>query len=140
MVIVRLSMFIKILATADIISSNCVVILAELGICIQHIQQIMLFMPVFFMQNQNEGVFINIHKFMYTLGGLETSNLSGVSIVGVRKHLLETIPGLKECGISESMVSTLFHVPNLHRTASSRYTGLVDCKVGVKDNFYRGCA
>ena len=67
----------------------------------------------------------------------ETSNSSGVTIVDVRKHLLETIPGLKEHGISESTVSRLFHAPNLHRTASSRYTGLVDCKVGVKDNTCR---
>ena len=41
------------LAIADIISSNCVVTLAELGISIQHIQQITFFMPVFFMQKRS---------------------------------------------------------------------------------------
>ena len=57
----------KILEIADIISSNCVDTLAELDISAQHGQQIMLFMPVFFMQNQNDGVFINIHEFVHCI-------------------------------------------------------------------------
>ena len=44
------------------------------------------------------------------------------------------IPDLKDHTISLSTIRRLFHPPNKHFKASSRYKGLVNSKVGAKAN------
>ena len=50
----------------------------------------------------------------------------GVSVQEVREHLLKTIPGLAEHGLSKTSVKG--------RRSAKLYKGVVDCKVPRKDN------
>ena len=60
------------LAIAGTLSSNIVTALNELDISNnQQIEQIVVFMPVFFLRNSKNGVFINIHEFIFVPGALE---------------------------------------------------------------------
>ena len=61
----------------------------------------------------------------------------GVSVSDVRRHILDTVPGLKQYGISLSTVRYLFNPVNRWRKHSSRYKSLVKCSVPKKDNSLR---
>ena len=67
----------------------------------------------------------------------ETGTSSGVSVAQIREHLLDTVPGLREHGISLSTTRRLFHAPNKGNVASQRYKALVDGRIGIKKNSYR---
>ena len=59
-----------------------------------------------------------------------TGSSSGVSVVQIREHLLDKVPGLKKHGISISTTRTLFHAPNKGNVASLRYKALIDARIG----------
>ena len=66
-----------------------------------------------------------------------TGSSAGVSIAEIRQHLLDKVPGLKQHGISLSMVRRLFQAPNRGNIASQKYKALIDARIGVKKNYYR---
>jgi len=57
----------------------------------------------------------------------DTYSRVGVSLENIRKHLSETIPGLREWGISNSTISSLFLPPTLRNKKSKFY--LIRAKV-----------
>ena len=67
----------------------------------------------------------------------DTGYSSGTTIVQIKNHLVDNIPGLKEHGISESTVRRLCQAPNKARNSATRYKSHVKARVGVKDNSYR---
>ena len=67
----------------------------------------------------------------------DTSYSSGVTVSQIREHLIKTIPGLKEHGLSLSTTRRLFQAPDSRFTPRSSYKGFIKARVGVKDNFYR---
>ena len=58
----------------------------------------------------------------------------GVSVQEVREHLLKTIPGLAEHGLSRTYVKYFFKPVHQGRRFAKLYKGVVDCKVPRKDN------
>ena len=67
----------------------------------------------------------------------ETGFSSGVTVSQIRDHLLVSVPGLKEHGISMTTTRRLFEAPNKGNIASKRYKGYVEARVGIKANSYR---
>ena len=67
----------------------------------------------------------------------DTSNVSGVSLQAVRDHLLETVPGLKDKGISKSTVHYLFQARRKGTIHAKRFKGLVNARVPMKRNDIR---
>ena len=61
-------------------------------------------------------------------------NSVGVSLESLRKHLLETVPGLKEKGISRTSVHQLLLPPRQKTLNANRYHGVVPAKVPGKRN------
>ena len=61
----------------------------------------------------------------------------GVSVDEVKQHLLKTIPGLADFGLSRNTVRYLFKPVHRSRNSSKRYKGCVDCNVPKKDNSLR---
>ena len=58
----------------------------------------------------------------------------GVSVDDVSQHLLETVPGLKNRGISRTTVAYLFCAPNKGRKSSERYKEFIPARVPGKKN------
>jgi hypothetical protein len=65
------------------------------------------------------------------------SNASGVTLNDIRTHLLKTVPGLKENGISRATVHRLFHPPNKRHNSAKLYKCLVNARVPAKQNTRR---
>ena len=61
----------------------------------------------------------------------DTGYSSGTTIVQIKNHLVDNIPGLKEHGISESTVRRLFQAPNKAHNSATRYKSHVKARVGV---------
>ena len=61
----------------------------------------------------------------------------GVSVEDIRRHLLKSIPGLAQHGISGSTIRYLFAPVNKGRLSAARYKSLVSCRVPKKDNSLR---
>ena len=59
----------------------------------------------------------------------------GVSVL--QQHLLNTVPGLKEHGLSKNTVRYLFKPVSKSRNSAKLYKGVVDCRVPQKDNSSR---
>ena len=63
-----------------------------------------------------------------------TITTSGVSIKEIREHLLKTIPGLKEHGISKQTVRWIFKPVRKDNHAAVHYKGIINAKISKKDN------
>ena len=61
----------------------------------------------------------------------------GVTLADVRTHILETVPGLKEHGISKTTVRYLFSPVHKRRNSAKLYKEHVACRVPMKDNSLR---
>ena len=65
---------------------------------------------------------------------------TGVTLRDLKQHLLDTVPGLKDHGISVDTVHHLMVAPRKNSSHADRYKGLIDAKVAAKKNNYReGC-
>lgn len=62
----------------------------------------------------------------------------GVSLVQIRDHLMQTIPGLKEHGLSKHAVAHLMEPPRRGTVAAKRYQGLVKARVPGEKCLWRG--
>lgn len=82
--------------------------------------------------------FIKQHSFAAHGRRRETTGTgTGVSLEDIRQHLLDSVPGLKERGISKDAVHHLMVAPRKNTVRAERYKGLVDAKVPGKRNQYR---
>ena len=61
---------------------------------------------------------------------------SGVTLDEIQKHLLETIPGLKDMGIIKHTIARLMDPPGKATIAASRYKSLVKARVPGEKNAY----
>lgn len=62
----------------------------------------------------------------------------GVSLSNIRDHLLESVPDLKERGISVHSIARLMQPPRRKTIAAKRYKGLIDdARIHGKKNCYR---
>ena len=69
-----------------------------------------------------------------------TGTGTGVTLRDLKQHLLDTVPGLKEHGISVDTVHHLMVAPRKNSSRADRYKVLIDVKVAAKKNNYReGC-
>ena len=69
-----------------------------------------------------------------------TGTGTGVTLRDLKQHLLDTVPGLKDHGISVDTVHHLMVAPRKNSSRADRYKGLIDAKVAAKKNNYReGC-
>ena len=60
----------------------------------------------------------------------------GVTLGQIRDHLMDTISGLREIGISRHTVARLMEPPRQGTIAAKRYLGLVKARVPGKRNAY----
>ena len=67
----------------------------------------------------------------------ETAYSSGVTAKQIQDHLYKKYPDLKTHKISLTTIRRLFNAPNKSYNAAKRYTGLIDVRVGTKNNSYR---
>ena len=67
----------------------------------------------------------------------DVANVSGVNLHHVQEHLLSTIPGLKEKGLSKSTVHHLFTAPRRGTANAKHFYGVVKAKVPKKENTRR---
>ena len=82
--------------------------------------------------------FIKQHGFSaHSRRRTETSYSSGVSINEIREHLNFKFPEVKKQTISLTTISRMFQAPNKGFTASERYKGYINARVGTKSNSYR---
>lgn len=65
------------------------------------------------------------------------SNASGVTLSDIRSHLLKTVPGLKDNGISRSTIQRLFYPPNKRHKSAKQYKRVVNARVPAKQNSRR---
>ena len=61
----------------------------------------------------------------------------GVTIKQIQTHLYKTFPDLKQHKMSLSTIRRMFEAPNKHFKAAERYKGLLNVRVGTKQNAYR---
>ncbi len=67
----------------------------------------------------------------------ETAFSSGVTAKQIQGHLYNKYPDLKGHKISLATIRRLFNAPNKSYNAAERYKGLIDVRVGTKQNSYR---
>ena len=58
----------------------------------------------------------------------------GTSLSQIRNYVMEEVPGLSDCGISESTVSRLMDPPHKKRKTAPLHKRLVHARVGMKRN------
>ena len=81
--------------------------------------------------------FIKQHAFSAHSRRREETGTVGVSLGSIRDYLLQSIPGLKEHGLSKHTVARLMEPPRRGTIAGKRYQGLVKARVPGKRNAYR---
>ena len=81
--------------------------------------------------------FIKQHGFSAHSRRRAETGTVGVSLGSIRDHLLQSIPGLKEHGLSKHTVARLMEPPRRGTVAGKRYQGLVKARVPGKRNAYR---
>ena len=64
----------------------------------------------------------------------ETTSCLGISLKDLRKHLLASVPGLKEKGISRTAIHELMMPPRQKTVNAGRYKSLVNSRVPKKQN------
>ena len=64
-----------------------------------------------------------------------TGTGTGVTLKDLKQHLLDTVPGLKEHGISVDTVHHLMVAPRKNSSCADRYKGLIDAKVNCVPSF-----
>ena len=101
---------------AIIYSSNLVTFLKEIDVPLERpqIEEIIAFMPILYLANKNNGVFINLHEFIYMPGSLEyllspDTNTNNINLTDTNSETFETLTdnneGAKLAGGQPSLVS-----------------------------------
>ena len=67
----------------------------------------------------------------------ETAYSSGVTIAQIQEHVYSKFPALKDHRVSLSTICRMFEAPSKSNLASGWYKGLIDDKVGRKQNSHR---